>query len=594
MAREELLAYISSRLRDGASLVKVRDELVRAGWSTHEVDQVFEFIDRVRSHPPLPGRAAPAVRPRRWRRWALIIVLLAVLGLAGWWSYERFYVNAPRRVLSRMITRIEPVKTVEYAADLKLEMPPNLAIGLMMDDSAADSGLGLAPVRLAVGANGALDWRDPKNTVSWLDAGFRAIGLTEHNLISLEYRAEQGQPFFRINDSTGLEQSPLASLSGRWVKYDFQQANRRFNDSWLLELANRKDFGFAFGQLLSDLPGSGALLDLRRIGATETNGQPVWRLGATLDSRLLRSEMAKAFGQTTAAGYLDTIEVNNVEIWIGQDDDLPYRLSFDLVGGGEAEPAEADVVLLFSNFDDPVKVEACHGRVGQDDRTTVRHDLCKCLPCSMRDDDGALHVSEPPREPFLRRNGLHDQVGDRVRSLAIYGNNQTGPRVQGSAPVEEIPECILVLPQRSRCAVFRAQPLPAGAELRIEVDHRSRSLHHEQVLFPFDHAAPRRDHEPVSLRELLQKTALTTTKDLLAPVSKDLGDGTTELPFEDLVHVHESPFETVSQKRADRALSRAHEAHEVYVALHRFSLSASSKCRTSTSIPVHKPKLRRA
>lgn len=384
MIEATLISFIAAELKAGTPSDRIRQKLLGAGWPAGKIDSVWRGLGQIdTATPPRPPRwhrrASQAVQARRvhWRLWAFLLML----GGFSYGGYYWHYVSAPTRLVNQMLAHVSAVQSLSYAADIRLEMQPEVVLDLMIDkDSlAADNDVAEVfgwPVRVAISGNGALDWHDPDRVTSTLNAGFRVVKPLPTEQVAIEYRSVGRERYFRLKppggtaattvDSTrpdagsvdGVAAPPYAALVGKWVRYSFATAQRQWSDSWLMDLANRPDFTLAFGAMLRELPGSGALTSLNRLGLSEVEGQLVWRLQPILDNERFRHQLAEALGpDLVEASYLDSLEISDMELWIGQESRLPHRLSFDLAGGQGTSRAQVSVTLLFSDYDQRLTVE---------------------------------------------------------------------------------------------------------------------------------------------------------------------------------------------------------------------------------------------
>jgi hypothetical protein len=373
MPEVDIISFIAAELKAGTPSDRIRKKLIEAGWPEGEIDSIWQGIRQVdTSQPPKPPRwykkHKKEKKPRRvhWRLW-LFLLLLGGIGYAGYYWH---FINEPAKLVSQMIERVSQVQSLGYKADIRLEMQPELVLGLMVDKDSLEPTVESTeiagwPVRLAISGSGALDWHESDQVASTLNASFRSISPLASDPVSIEYRSLADESYFRLKPTADLETTDSettapahAALAGKWVRYSFPTAQRRFGDSWLMDLANRKDFALIFGKLLSELPGSGIMTSLDRLGLSEVDGELVWRLQPVLDNDRFRVKLAEAIGSSSAdASYLSTLEVSEVELWIGREDRLPKRLAFNFAGGEGAARAQATVTLLFSDFDQRLSVE---------------------------------------------------------------------------------------------------------------------------------------------------------------------------------------------------------------------------------------------
>ncbi|OGE84472.1 MAG: hypothetical protein A2846_01030 [Candidatus Doudnabacteria bacterium RIFCSPHIGHO2_01_FULL_49_9] len=121
MADQGLLSYIKQNLKDGFSENEIRQAVLGAGWGARDVEEAFSAAS-VKPQPARPAQSMdilekelsadqPAQKPGPLGRGAKVfgsilpvLILLPVLGIAGFWSYQRFFTGAEEQVNSAMIT----------------------------------------------------------------------------------------------------------------------------------------------------------------------------------------------------------------------------------------------------------------------------------------------------------------------------------------------------------------------------------------------------------------------------------------------------------------------------------------------------------
>ncbi|MDP2927143.1 MAG: hypothetical protein Q8N65_03360 [bacterium] len=423
MITPELVAYINKQLREGKAKEEIASALRGQGWPEADLNEAFgrmdlSFVPPVAVRPPLPSFSPPASQPSVRRtgldsdltdeeeaqifkkdssssnfldKKRLLIILLALgVSLVGGGAAAYFYYSqSPERIIAQMLEKSAQVKSEHYSgqADLELEVSGNSLLSSFLGGETPDSPPSGSPLStkvilgLTTEFEMAADLKEPSHPRYFF----------VFNLVNKDEPAESRKPFFglemrgldqvvylKINELSGLGQD-ASGLVGQWVKIDPEEVAsqmrqmgtaekdvKEFEEAWKApEISSEK-----MAELLKEFK---VLKITAKLSGEKIDGQNTYHYKYVIEKEAVKKliqEMdrlsgEKGWDEETRNDFFrsfDSLGSIEGEIWIGQKDLLPHKLTLKLeVKGEEKETKFAgrlQATVFLKNFNQPVDVQA--------------------------------------------------------------------------------------------------------------------------------------------------------------------------------------------------------------------------------------------
>ena len=397
MVTAELRQYVKQQMQAGVKLADLRNSLLQQGWSEADVNQVMSEAGAQVTAQPLfrtqnlqPAYQSPT-RSRPWGRIGLIVIGLLLLSAGAVWGYQVYW-NNPYRVLAKVAERYQqqPVKQIKQDISLLLEIDledKSLSLpGTSSSDVLGWSSQLVAPgvqlsdqsqpveVNMTLHSETDLSGEHPRSQAK-IKLGWQVAGESQGDL-GIRLVANQPDVFFLRVDlpvwllanlrqqlaSMGLEAKGI----NQWVKIDLEEVARFMG-------MEKQDLLDEF-QSPGDQPeldwwsNREMLIITQQLESEKLDDQAMYHYQYELDKQAVLDWWLKANADdvsTWSTGYRRQMEEFlkqmgplTGEVWIGKQDYLVHKVSFDsTVAGAEQKQAmKIKLVVRSYDFDQPVEI----------------------------------------------------------------------------------------------------------------------------------------------------------------------------------------------------------------------------------------------
>ncbi len=393
MPDENLLKYIKDGLAQGRTEDIIRSMLSSAGWAEKDVNEAFIFIHNGgQPVTPAPVQQPVAVQPAVTTRTTSVkivgIIIFVVLLLSAGSAAAYYYFQSslsPSQVLNKTFAAMQNVKTYSFAVNATSTIRvPTSSLAVV---GAGTNSTG--QVFLSANATGSVDVSNLSNIHQSLALNVSAsTGTTPALGATIEYIALDNIYYVKIDD---LNMGAVASSTSNPITAMVQF----FVGSWFKidPVALQKTFGgniatTTLSQIQSSTQLSASKIDqLRSIAAqypilsvSQTlpsqaiAGQDTYHYELAINKDNLTNFITAAYpvvsGQSlsgeqiaSATAAFDNITVKDLEVWIGKNDFLIYKISADIaVQQDQSGPAD-DIQFsdLNSGYNQPINIVAPDG-----------------------------------------------------------------------------------------------------------------------------------------------------------------------------------------------------------------------------------------
>jgi hypothetical protein len=423
MVNQKLLDYVKQQRQEGtASQDQIRNTLLTAGWQAADIDEAFKslaptqpavgssfsgpavstqsasnqstasqpvFSQPIMAKPAIfsqPGVAA-AASPKissfasapKLNKQTLIIIIAVVVGLlligGGVLAYFSYF-QSPDRIMGEMFEKIVTIKSLEYTGDVKADLSVdtasllnnNAASLLSVNTNSASPSLATSTKKngsLSFNFNGSSDWHN-KSAFQGLLAFTMQVDMPTVGDFSLgsEIRTINNSLYVELTKAPNIMLIDLSPLENQWVKIDESnvtstenKVSDRFSPSAVAQIkaAFSRD---KFFKITANLP------------SETVNGVNTYHYKFIIDREGLRNfiidvDKTAASSMLTGQNLADfnkqmtDLAMPAGEIWIGKNDLLPYKLSFnyDLKATETSQVSgNVKVVLSAKNFNKSLQV----------------------------------------------------------------------------------------------------------------------------------------------------------------------------------------------------------------------------------------------
>ncbi len=333
----ELENYIKQSREAGLNDEAIKNELVQAGWSEEAIKDAFVPLpvptpQLPSQTEPLSGRFRQIWKHRRYLQIGVVVVV--VLGTAGYYAYNYFYAGSAERIwkvaqeknsqlerghiiLEGSYTDTAPEDGSEDNESLLGDFAESITLAIKADGDFKLYPKGQAEVReqdLSLG--GTVSAKFGSVTVS-LDAEGKKIGNDVYFRVS-------GNPLLGLFGGIGGE---TASKS-EWLKLSISE---QLDNPFPLQISKKQIEEAQAAFDLVKLVRPVALLGSEKLGDTET-----WHFTATLDKtelkRYLESISGIFHGEENLRDYiaqLDKLDMRKIEVWIGRLDKSVHQVEIE-------------------------------------------------------------------------------------------------------------------------------------------------------------------------------------------------------------------------------------------------------------------------
>jgi hypothetical protein len=388
MITPELEAYVQGELGRGASKESIRENLLKNGWATEDVEQVFAAISPSFVPPFVPpahiepGRAAVSgtdMKPHRTHKKAIMIsIAVLFLLLAGGGAYAYYsgsFLSLPS-LAARSMANARDAKSASYDITVNVDFSELKDSGLGLGDML---GTGFNSKQFGITAKGQYDISDPDNfknslVVSVMSGSFAPelelrmledtlygklskiptlslftmLSSIENKWFSFKYKSDDGQ----------IANNPVTAIVG----IDTSTMNRLTDDQKekIYEMAREASFIKIIKKLPPETVTGESAYHFTFVLDREGISDYLQELKEYVNSVGVDDSALSIFDPTVFDKELDSLKDFSGEMWIGRSDKLPRKLSMNF--GIQPDETESGMIKIktmsiFDGWNEPVVIE---------------------------------------------------------------------------------------------------------------------------------------------------------------------------------------------------------------------------------------------
>ncbi len=310
-----------------------------------------EPFDPMKQLMAMPRHHEEVVETKNRPWWFIILVLLLLLGAGGTYAYFTYFetiFHPPEKVWANMLATRAGIKSSHTSTDFSLSF-----------NRESEGGMAEAGV-ISLQASGEVDRADVAAPKWNQNLELSAYGLPETGVIptrlnlKLDFRLVNDQIYLYLNEVPEIPLFDTRAFRGRWLKID--------PSGWGVKPWKSSAELFSLLSVTETLP------------MEKIEGLKAYHYNVAVDRDRLKEVVIAAISGLDAAqplpaseadqvrAMLDTMSLPTGEIWIGQKDNLPYRLR--LLGNLKNQPVPGGAVIggnyrinwSFSDYNKPVDI----------------------------------------------------------------------------------------------------------------------------------------------------------------------------------------------------------------------------------------------
>lgn len=409
MASQELIDYVKERRGEGFSDDNIRTVLLNAGYDRNTIEESIVAAGTVASPAgqatvgasasPQPITVTSTVQqsPKgNSKKIAVFSIIVLILLLGAGTAFAYFYYFNPSLtsdlVLQKMYENAPNIKTLAFSGNFTATIYPQASFTsstLAALPAGVVAGLPTSTVTSAM-FSGESDMTDLSNikqssTVS-VSGGIGSQGFqTTVSLVSIGhvYYVKLGSFDLGLPAAEDPFSSILAAFIGQWYEIDPVALAQTFGGaqtSQILQAESSTQFTAATIQKLRDAALQANIVSVSQVLPDETiDGQSDYHYKLAVNGKNLQNFLATAASILSSSGNnssstltdeelqnfqtaFSAFRLNDLEIWIGTNDFLPYKISADVSEISQSSTI-ADVVVQeeSNNFNQPITISAPAG-----------------------------------------------------------------------------------------------------------------------------------------------------------------------------------------------------------------------------------------
>lgn len=299
--------------------------------------------------PPLPTPSSGPNKNLIIGSIALVFLLLAGVALAYF-----YYPPSPEKLSARLTQKLSETTSVEFSSKTELEMNPII-------EGFSDSN---QKINMTVEFDGASDSSGLNNPKL-----YGLIKMTGEGLvISADLRLIGKVVYFKLNEAPFLGFFDTGKIKNQWIKIDTVELNKELG----LEEKNYSELTEDQKKLISELFKHSKMIKLAdRVKSERANGVMTNHFKFIIDkqefktfvirvSEITNKELTAEDKSELEKIFLDQLNFQDGEIWVGRKDALPYRITLPIEFRNQEGQLAGKMLLNlnFKNYNQPVVIEA--------------------------------------------------------------------------------------------------------------------------------------------------------------------------------------------------------------------------------------------
>lgn len=306
---------------------------------------------------------------KKSRRLLSIILVVALLAVAGSLLGYFYFKDTPEEVIAKMSSRLAEIESLEYQGEIIFETAADL---LTHDPVEEEMAVGLSMESFKLSSEGQLDIREEENPKMAFSLILEELA-EEGDSFDLDIKSIDQTIYFRLNKLPDLRIFDLSSLADYWFKIDVESIGESFGIENIDELMNKQKLSSGQMEEMNQAFCQSEIIEVTKELANEKVKEiNAYHYEFLVDLDNLRNliietnEIAQGEPATEEEiveldESLQTIKSINGEIWIGKKDLLPYKIFLEI------ETKETDIysyagqmtmALSLKNYNQPMQIEA--------------------------------------------------------------------------------------------------------------------------------------------------------------------------------------------------------------------------------------------
>lgn len=416
MTNQDLLDYIKQQTQAGTDRKKIKSALHESGWQEDDIKEAFDLVDSPFNKSISSPSFSPASSGKTKKRLAVIISIVIGLlivggGLFAYSSNPNFF-KSSEEILQEAIIGLNTVKSLEYSGALEAE---------------ADS-----KDFLSADFSGLLDIQNQDNHKG---SFFIKIKI-EGEEINLEVKIINKIFYVKFGNLSGSRffiVDPNSITGGQWIKIDIEAVKKYLKEQlemeegeykkWLTEEWTKEE------QKISPEQRADLFKITKRLPGEKIDGKSVYHYQFTIDKEKFETLFKETLAEDVTKEDLNYFLEG--EIWIGKKDLLPYKISVNFTLDSNAKEIsnskyfyEANFVVLFKNFDQPVQIDT-------PEKTVPLEEIIGGIISSTRQKSRDVHRKSDLRQITLALEMYYDNHGSYPSLL-----DKLVPEIFSAVPVD--------------------------------------------------------------------------------------------------------------------------------------------------------------
>lgn len=324
---------------------------------------------------PQPPQIESAIIPaggRKKPRLKFLTLLGALVVLLGAGAYTFSYLqNSPDKVLAKMRAQLPLIASGKFQARAGLSFPPEVFMPNLNSVPRQNPAALPYLIKASLKLNGAFDTGDKGQPKADVQLSGKIEGLSQDPFdVSGNFRSIGNSAFLKPNQLPPMAGFDLSPLLGTWLILDRQEFAQDLEPSRQMSTSSApttddftsvKQFYIDIGRLYSQ-----NLVVTKNYGRKTLSGRSVYHYQVALDQKNLAKALedyANSSPDPRAKNYagivkadLASLQALNAELWVGQQDYLPYQVKFDIPLGPTG--GHMAMTLELSDYNQPVTIAA--------------------------------------------------------------------------------------------------------------------------------------------------------------------------------------------------------------------------------------------
>ena len=402
MVNQQLVEYIKGELSKRVAMEDIKNALIKVGWPIIDIEDAILAVTESNS-VPFPPASSPeplvsdaysqlenrdissdnhtlsstgqgsddwfkGVKPAPKReRMVIIVAVLAFLLIAGGVFGYTYYSQIPGIVLKKMASKMESVKIMAFSAEVNanIEMTPKST-----DPVGPTSG------SAKVTMDGVVNATDEKNPDLLMKinatGGIEGVAAT----FGMEMRMIKKIMYFKISEFPMMDTLGVGDLKNQWIKIDLDAIAQKYgvkaleglnSQYWVDKITPEQEK--QINKLWNDEVVKSAK-NIVKMKDEKINGVSSYHYQIPLDKNtvtnltiksieILGTDIINTEEKATYVEMMNAMEYNKVDLWVGKKDNLPTKITFDIILNLPNNDGKyiLNYIFIFKDYNKAVTIE---------------------------------------------------------------------------------------------------------------------------------------------------------------------------------------------------------------------------------------------